>query len=86
MREASDRSRTPCVYLLEAVNNIPELVRDIAESVEILRWDLRTPEGIKRNSELGITSFPTIAINGEVLFESIIPAETELIDAIRSRL
>jgi hypothetical protein len=54
--------------------------------VEIVRWDLRTDAGIRRNQELGITTFPTIAVNGEVLFESFIPAETDLIDAIRSRL
>lgn len=50
--------------------------------MEICRHDLRTPEGIRRNNELGIKSFPTIAINGEVLFESFIPAESELLEAV----
>ncbi len=77
---------TPCVYLLEAVNNIPNILGDLAEYVEIKQWDLRTPEGISRNNELGITTFPTIAIGGDVLFESVIPSEDELLEAVKERL
>ena len=54
--------------------------------MEIKQWDLRTPEGISRNNELGITTFPTIAVEGEVLFEGIIPSEDEWLDAIKARL
>jgi len=62
------------------------LLGELADVVEICRHDLRTPEGVRRNKELGIKAFPTMAINGEVLFENVIPSEPELLDAIRSRL
>lgn len=62
------------------------MLGEVAEAVEIRCHDLRTPEGIRRNNELGIKNFPTIAINEEVLFESFIPAESELLDAVYARL
>jgi len=62
------------------------LLGELADAVEICRHDLRTPEGIRRNNELGIKTFPTIAINGAIFFESVIPSEPELFEAIRSRL
>jgi hypothetical protein len=74
------------MYLLKAVQALPELLGEAAEKVEIRCHDLRTPEGIRRNNELGIKNFPTIAINGEILFESFIPAEPELLDAVYARL
>lgn len=68
------------------MNNIPNILGDLSDAVEIKQWDLRTPEGINRNNELGITTFPTIAIGGDVVFESMIPSDEELIEAIKARL
>ncbi len=68
------------------MKNIPNILGDLADAVEIKQWDLRTPEGINRNNELGIMTFPTIAIAGDVVFESIIPSDEEIIEAIKARL
>jgi|GEM_PF-4993465 len=72
--------------MLEAVQALTGLLGEMAEVLEIRLHDLRTPEGIRRNNELGIKNFPTIVINGDVLFESFIPAESELLDAVYARL
>lgn len=54
--------------------------------MDIKWWDLRTLEGQRRKDELGITSFPTIAIDGEVLFEGVIPSEDEWLHEVKARL
>ena len=53
--------------------------------MEVREWDLRTREGVTRFKELRAKSLPTIAINGELVFEAIIPPQEELIQAIQQR-
>jgi len=46
---------------------------------------MRTREGIKRFTELRAKSLPTIALNNELVYESIIPPQEELIEQIMIR-
>ena len=39
-------------------------------------------EAVQRYYELGITTFPTVAINGKPVFESVIPPQEELLETI----
>jgi len=59
---------------------------DLASQTVISRWDLKTAEGLERINELGITVFPTIVLEGEVVFQGRIPDETELLESIRARI
>ncbi|MDO9574211.1 MAG: hypothetical protein Q7I94_04370 [Candidatus Contubernalis sp.] len=76
----------PCVYLLEAVRAMPEALGDLAEKVEFKEWDMTNKEDLKRFLELNICVFPSIVINGEIIFNSEIPSHEVLLEAIRSRI
>lgn len=54
--------------------------------MQIVQQDLRTIEAIQRFDELGITTFPTVAINGKAVYESVIPPQEELVEVILSHL
>jgi hypothetical protein len=68
--------------MAHAVRALPD---DVQEVMELREWDIRTREGIHRFKEIRCKSLPSIAINGELVFESIIPPEEDLIAAIRER-
>jgi hypothetical protein len=69
--------------MAESVQALPN---DIREIVEVYEWDMRTLKGIQRFRQLRARSLPSVALNGELVFEAIIPAQEELIEAIRKRL
>ena len=68
--------------MAQAVKALPREIQDI---VQVYQWDLRTPEGINRFLALKAKSLPSIALNGELVFEAIIPPQEDLIAAIRER-
>jgi hypothetical protein len=47
---------------------------------------MRTLEGNRRFLELKAKSLPSIALDGELVYESLIPGQEELTDEIRRRL
>ena len=53
--------------------------------IEIKEWDMRTLEGNKRFLELKGKSLPSIALDGELVYESLIPGQEELTDERRRR-
>jgi len=46
---------------------------------------MRTREGVERFRELKAKSLPTVALDGELVYESIIPMQEELIAEIEKR-
>lgn len=68
--------------MAESVKALPE---EIQEIIEVYEWDMRTREGVKRFMELKAKSLPSVALNGELVYEAIIPMQEELIAAIRER-
>lgn len=68
--------------MAESVKVLPQ---DIQAVIEVHEWDMRTREGVKRFMELKAKSLPSVALNGELVFEAIIPAQEELIAAILER-
>lgn len=68
--------------MAESVKALPEEIQDI---IEVHEWDMRTREGVKRFMELKAKSLPSVALNGELVYEAIIPMQEELIAAIRER-
>ena len=69
--------------MVESVKVLPEEIQDV---IEVRLWDVKRLEGIKRKRELRAKAVPSIALNGEVVFQSGIPQHDELIMAIRERL
>lgn len=68
--------------MTESVKVLPEEIKALAE---IQEWDMRTREGIQRFRELRAKSLPSIAMDGDLVYESIIPGQEELCDEIRRR-
>ena len=76
------RQWVACVYMAESVKVLPQ---DIQEIIEVHEWDMRTREGVQRFRELKAKSLPSVALDGDLVYESLIPMQEELIDEIRRR-
>ncbi len=61
------------------------LPADIQEIIDVHEWDMRTREGVQRFRELKAKSLPSVALDGDLVWESIIPMQEELIAEIRQR-
>jgi hypothetical protein len=68
--------------MAESVKVLPQ---DIQEIIEVHEWDMRTREGVQRFQELKAKSLPSVALDGDLVYESLIPMQEELIDEILSR-
>ncbi|MFZ5650459.1 MAG: hypothetical protein ACOY4I_06360 [Bacillota bacterium] len=66
--------------MAESVKVLPQEIQDI---IEVYEWDMRTREGIKKFMELKAKSLPSVALNGKLVYEAIIPPQEELIASIR---
>jgi len=53
--------------------------------IEIREWDMRTVEGNRRFLELKAKSLPAIALDGELVYESLIPGQEDLTKEIQLR-
>ena len=68
--------------MAESVRALPT---DMEEFMEVTEWDMRTREGIARFKELRAKMLPSIAMDGELVWESLIPGQEELIEEIQKR-
>jgi len=68
--------------MAESVKVLPA---DIQEKIEIHEWDMRTREGVQRFRELKAKSLPSVALDGDLVWESLIPMQEELVAEIRQR-
>ncbi len=68
--------------MAESVKVLPEEIQDI---INVHEWDMRTREGVQRFRELKAKSLPSVALDGELVWESLIPMQEELIAEIRQR-
>ncbi len=71
-----------CGYMMESIAALP---REIQEIIDYKEWSIKNKEGIGKFIEMKGRVLPTIAIAGDLLFESIIPQYEELIDAMADR-
>ena len=53
--------------------------------MDVREWDMRTREGIQRFRELRAKSLPSVALDGDLVYEAIIPGQEELSAEIRRR-
>ena len=68
--------------MAESVKVLPE---EIQQLIDVSEWDMRTREGVQRFRELKAKSLPSVALDGELVYEALIPMQEELIAEIRLR-
>lgn len=68
--------------MAESVKALPN---EIQELIEIREWDMRTRKGVDRFRELKARSLPSVALDGTLVYESLIPGQEELIAEIERR-
>lgn len=71
-----------CGYMMESIAALPKEIQDLIQYKE---WSIKNKEGVGKFIEMKGKVLPTIAIQGDLLFESIIPQYEELIDAMADR-
>jgi len=76
-----DSSTCPaCGYMKLAAERA---VKECGDKVEMVEYKITTPENIARMKKLGVQNLPSILINGQLRFSSLIPSNRELLEAIR---
>lgn len=68
--------------MAESVKVLPQTIQKM---IDVHEWDLRTIEGVTRFREIGARSLPSIAMDGDVVYASIIPGQEVMIKEIRQR-
>lgn len=68
--------------MAESVRVLPEEIQNL---IDVREWDMRTREGIQRFRELRAKSLPSVALDGELVYEALIPEQEELCDEIKRR-
>ena len=73
----------PCQYMMEAVKQAAQGLDDVLEFHE---HKVKTPDGVGAMIALGVKHIPTITVEGEVKYSSIIPGHDELRATFESAL
>jgi len=71
-----------CGYMMESIAALPS---DVQEMIRYTEWSIKNKDGIGKFMELGVKVLPTICIERDCVFESIIPQYEELIDEMAKR-
>jgi len=69
-------------YMMESIAAMPKEVQDL---IEFKEWSIKTKDGIAKFMELKGKVLPTICIERDLVFPSIIPLYEELIDQMVKR-
>ena len=68
--------------MAESVKALPKEVQSL---IVVREWDMRTREGVQRFRELKAKSLPSVALDEDLVYESLIPMQEELMAEIRRR-
>ena len=71
-----------CGYMTESIAALPS---DVQDMIQYKEWSIKTKEGVGKFLELKGKVLPTICIERDLVFESIIPQYEELIDEMAAR-
>lgn len=71
-----------CGYMMESIAALPD---EVQAMINYREWSIKTKEGIGKFTELKGKVLPTICIEGDLVFESLIPQYEELIDEMTKR-
>ena len=70
-----------CGYMLQAAERAAE---ELAGAVDMVEYKATSSDNVARMTKMNIRNLPSICINGELKFSSLIPSNRELIEAIRA--
>ena len=71
-----------CGYMMESLAALP---KDVQDMIVYKEYSIKNKDGIGKFIELKGKVLPTICIEGDLVFESIIPQYEELIDEMSKR-
>ena len=71
-----------CGYMMESIAALPS---DVQDMIIYKEWSIKNKDGIGKFIELQGKVLPTICIEKDLVFESIIPQYEELIDEMAKR-
>ena len=71
-----------CGYMMESIAALPSDVQDMIDYTE---WSIKSKDGVGKFTELKGKVLPTICIEKDLVFESVIPLYEELIDEMAKR-
>jgi hypothetical protein len=71
-----------CGYMMESIAALPD---EVQEMIEYTEWSIKNKDGIGKFMEMKGKVLPSICIEGDLVFESIIPQYEELIDEMAKR-
>ncbi|MBU1398425.1 MAG: hypothetical protein ABIJ52_10670 [Pseudomonadota bacterium] len=71
-----------CGYMMESIAALPT---DVQEMIVYKEWSIKNKSGVGKFMELKGRVLPTICIERDLVFESIIPQYEELIDEMAKR-
>jgi uroporphyrinogen decarboxylase len=69
-----------CGYMMNAAQRACE---ELAGQVDMVEYKITQPENVARLMKMGIKNLPSILINGELKFSSLIPSNRELVEEIK---
>jgi hypothetical protein len=76
-------SCAPCQYMMDAVHRA---AKRLSQPVTVKEHRITSREGIAVMTRLGVKNIPTICLDGEVAFSSIIPDQNTLVTAIEAKI
>ncbi len=68
--------------MAESVKVLPQTYQKM---ITVSEWDMRTLEGVNRFKEIKAKSLPSIAMDNEIVYSSIIPSQETLQEEILKR-
>ncbi len=71
-----------CGYMMESIAALPD---DVQKMIQYQEWSIKTKNGIGMFTKLKGKVLPTICIEGDLVFQSVIPQYEELIDELAKR-
>jgi len=71
-----------CGYMMESIAALPS---DVQDMIVYKEWSIKNKDGVGKFLELKGKVLPTICIESDLVFESIIPQYEELIDEMAKR-
>jgi uroporphyrinogen decarboxylase len=72
-----------CGYMMNAAQRAFD---ELEGQVDMVEFKITQPENVARMVKMGIKNLPSILINGELKFSSLIPNNRELIEAIKKSI
>ncbi len=68
-----------CTYMMGAAN---EAKKNFGDAIDLIEYKFTKKENIVRCKKMGVPNLPSMYINGELKFRSLVPTKEELEDAI----